>query len=207
MVKMLKLKAPKFKKIDDDVLPSLDIEEGRTILGKSHKQVHRKNDKGCKLEKSRKDRKRRVDRFLDKAYVLRFLSQANIVCTPPVPIRGQQYEALLTKFLPFPLHEYLDDMSGDEPQCCVNQLTNALCYLHRRHIVHGDLKQVKVVTDRSNVFKLCGLGSTQVLPWESEEPKRWTSPRREYRAPELDDLSLELNAFKMGNHSFGVLSC
>ncbi|XP_005109962.1 serine/threonine-protein kinase plo1-like [Aplysia californica] len=218
MSKMHKLQEPRFKTLDGDALPALDMEEGRTMLRESYKQVHRVNKKGRKLDKfaminihnfsfsgeSRVGRKRRVDRFRHKVSVLQSLRHTNIV-RMSLAVEGPSYKALFTEFLPFALHQYLDEMTGNEPQSCVTQLTDALCYLHTRRIVHGDLKLANVLTDQNSVFKLCGFGSAQVLPRESDKPNSWTGTP-EYRAPELDNHSMEQNAFKMESYSFGVLS-
>ncbi|XP_005090827.1 serine/threonine-protein kinase Aurora-3-like [Aplysia californica] len=118
-------------------------------------------------------------------------------------VQCPSYLGFLMEYLPTDLYRILLDVTYSEAESYTSQLTDVMCYLHGKRVIHGDLKLENVLVDRAGVVKLCDFGHSQVIPEDTDKPDGWRGTDG-YLPPELDDSQFH-NAFKMDNYSLGIL--
>lgn len=214
MSKMLKLKEPKIKHVDSDIVSLLDMEEGKLMDQGSYGQVNLLHKIGNKAHKealkqmyalTRDQARENSQRFRHEVAVLQALKHPNII-KMKMAVQGPNYLGIIMEFMPFNLRDDLEYLTDTQARSYFSQLTDALCYLHDRRVIHGDLKLDSVLEDRDDVVKLCEFGIAQILPLTSDKPPNGWNGDSKYQPPEVYNSSLVQNAFKMETFSFGILA-
>ena len=103
-----------------------------------------------------------------------------------------------------PLATMLHDLTPDHVRLFIVQTACALRYLHRRRIIHGDIKPGNVFVDASNNAILGDFGHSRVLPSGTDTVKSWGGTIG-YRGDEYYSTPpVELNAFLMDSYALGA---
>ncbi|XP_037957702.1 cyclin-dependent kinase 1-like [Teleopsis dalmanni] len=121
--------------------------------------------------------------------LLQGLKHPNIICL--IDIVMDQYRLyLIFEYLSMDLKKYMDSMTPDTHidkelvRRYLYQITNAIHYCHRNHVLHRDLKPQNILIDKKGVIKVAdfGLGrsiSPRSRVYTHEVVTLW------YRAPEI----------------------
>ena len=141
--------------------------------------------------------------FKHEVTFLQSLKHPNIV-KMTAAVSCPRYLGIVMECATTDLHERLLHLAPERSSHIVSQLVDAVCFLHGKRVIHGDLKVDNVIySPRTGIVKLCDFGHAQTIPEYTIQPQVWQSTK-EHQPPEYNTPEL-WHAFKMESYSLGIL--
>ena len=209
---------PHYKTIDTDVLTKMGLQEVKVF---SENQTLKTCVIRCDSVKSTKVSERRAVKkylltegdskaqatswayFKHEVVFLQAMKHPNIV-RMTAALSCPNYLAVVMDCARTSLHDRLLYLAEERSVEIVNQLVDAVCYLHARRVVHGDTTLENVLYfPREGIVKLCDFSHAQAIPLNTNRPGDW-KPQQSYQPPEIHHQH-RWDAFKMDSYALGVL--